>query len=125
MFGSVTLHFFWDAMQKEVNKITNESMDDIIESFTTWIAYVDYPIVNIKQDYNSFIMSQKDFNILDNKKWWIPLNYVMQKTLESTRVWLIAQEPLRILSADRDSWIIINFEQTGKCYLLNQLSNIH
>lgn len=115
MFGSVTLHFFWATMQKEVNKITDENMNDITESFTTWMAYADYPIVTIEQYYNGYVMSQKDFNILNNKKWWIPMNYIMRKTLESTSISLIPQEShFRILSTDEDGWIIINFEQTGK-----------
>ncbi|KAF2892510.1 hypothetical protein ILUMI_13662 [Ignelater luminosus] len=124
-FSTAKPHDLYGALQKALkiekkeHLLANLTVSDIL---VTWDSQSGYPVVNVKRNYQtgSITLSQRCFRfnekIEDNSVWYIPINiFTAQNSSSDTTAdfWLINSTDTIQYSLSKNSWLLVNKQQTG------------
>ncbi|CAK9804067.1 Aminopeptidase N [Anthophora plagiata] len=107
------------ALGEAANTIwENATFDKIMNE---WVNKPGYPVVNVKNNTNTLVLSQERFTLYgtkDETKWWVPITYFNQRNLDKTATkpvaWLQPNgKNITIDYNNADGWIVVNSQQAG------------
>ncbi|XP_011635757.1 aminopeptidase N-like [Pogonomyrmex barbatus] len=110
---------FFSVIQKILDDV--DSTFDFKTRFSGWITQERYPLLNVTRELSRNMveikLSQKCLNI-SLKNLWIPVFYIIldapNHVTPLSKYWLTTNKPvLRIADVNRNSWIIVNVQQSG------------
>ena len=97
----------WDALEEVTHEPVRALMD-------TWVFQGGFPLVSVAASNESIILSQEPFSFLSSRpansaigsNWIIPVAVRKVKSLESTRSFLLLDQPQEIASRDSGTWVV-------------------
>lgn len=112
----------WNKMTESGhNNGTLDKNLTVKEIMDTWTTQPGYPVLNVKRDGSSIIITQKRYmlpaiNENDTQTWNIPITYVTQGNHDAiTQKWLLKNETNLTLieNIDSNKWFYLNVERSA------------
>jgi len=125
-FNSTTSDDLWKAMQRALIKSNFKFKPSIKRIIDSWLQQKHYPVLRAIRNYDSGLLeiSIPSFDESDNSSWWIPLSYTTQSssnfndTSLNKMTWLKCTpqhfSSIKLPIKEKNDWIIINLQQSGK-----------
>lgn len=124
MNNRTALNDFWIAMQDALDKSSNEKKINLIEKMDGWIKQKNYPILQVKRNYDGNInILLQNLNSFGSEL-WIPITYTTQNNPDFNKISLRDVKWLKFIKEslfsavttffENNEWLIINLQQIGK-----------